>query len=572
MVEQRISPTTQVSVALARASDRKRIYAARHEVYARELRQHSENERRLLRDPLDERNEYIVAKRDGELLGFISLTSPGGQYSIDKYFDREHLALEFNSYLYEVRLLTVLPSHRGRLVTPLLMYAALRYVESHGGSQLVAIGRREVLDLYVRCGMKARGITTQAGAVQYELMTASTQEVRAAISARASQLSRIESSIQWQLPFPFRPAMHCVHGGSFWKVLGEGFRDLSRATEIVNADVLDAWFAPAPEVMAALQQNLPMLVRTAPPTHAEGMIRAISRARAVSEACVLAAPGSSALIFSAFQAWLCSKSRVLLLDPMYGEYRHVFENVIGCAVESVVGKIETGFRIDLDQVAERVTEGYDAVVLVNPNSPTGTLLPRSGLAKLFSRCEKTRFWIDETYVEFAGTENSVERLAAESANVFVCKSMSKAYALSGLRVAYMVGPGAEIAKLGKLVPPWAISLPAQVAAVAALSSSDYYNTQYRRTAELREQLAAELRNRCGIVAFPSVTNFLLCQLPAQTSDAADIVRRARTYEVFLRTGEEIHLSLGQRTIRIAVKGSEMNRKIIEVLSILYSRA
>ena len=111
-------------------------------------------------------------------------------------------------------------------------------------------------------------------------------------------------------------------------------------------------------------------------------------------------------------------------------------------------------------------------------------------------------------------------------------------------------------------------MPAQVAAVAALSSGDYYNAQYRRTAELREQLAAELRDRCGIVAFPSVTNFLLCVLPAQTSDAADIVRRARTYEVFLRTGEEIHLSLGQRTIRIAVKGPEMNRKIIEVLSTL----
>jgi len=112
------------------------------------------------------------------------------------------------------------------------------------------------------------------------------------------------------------------------------------------------------------------------------------------------------------------------------------------------------------------------------------------------------------------------------------------------------------------------AVPAQVAAVAALSSGDYYNAQYRRTAELREQLAAELRDRCGIVAFPSVTNFLLCVLPAQTSDAADIVRRARTYEVFLRTGEEIHLSLGQRTIRIAVKGPEMNRKIIEVLSTL----
>jgi len=561
--------SANIDVALATTDDREHIYAARYEVYARELRQHSENDRRSLRDPLDERNEYIVAKQGDEMLGFISLTPPGGKYSIDKYFDREHLALAFDKQLYEVRLLTVLSPHRGRLVASLLMYCALRYVESHGGSQLVAIGRREVLDLYTKCGMKGLGITTQAGEVHYELMTASTDEVHTAISGHALQLNRIERSVQWHLPFAFRPAAHCVHGGSFWEVLGDEFADLSRASEVVNADVLDAWFDPAPKVISALQQNLPMLVRTSPPTQAEGMVRVISRARAVPETCVLAAAGSSALIFSAFRAWLNSNSRVLLLDPMYGEYRHVFENVIGCTVESVVGKSANGFRMNLDQLAEQVTRGgYDAVVLVNPNSPTGTLLSRPELTKLFTRCAGTRFWVDETYIEFAGAEHSVEQFAAKSDNVFVCKSMSKAYALSGLRAAYMVGPESEIAKLGKLLPPWSVSLPAQVAAVAALSSADYYNKQYRRTAELREQLAAGLGERCGIIAFPSVTNCLLCELPAGAPDAADIVRRARKQNVFLRSGEEIHSSLGPRTIRIAVKGPEMNQRVIEVLETL----
>lgn len=568
MTVRAISPSAQIGVALACPADRELIYAARHEVYARELGQHIENDKRSLRDPLDKRNEYIAAKRDDELLGFISLTPPGGRYSIDKYFHRRQLPLEFNEKLYEVRLLTVLSAHRGRLVAPLLMYAALRYVESQGGSELVAIGRREVMDLYARCGMKALGISTKSGAVQYELMTASTEGVRATILAYARQLRKIEGSVDWQLPFAFRPATHCVHGGSFWEMLGDDFAHLSRAPALVNADVLDAWFDPAPEVIAALQENLPLLVRTSPPTHAEGMVRAISRARAVPERSVLPGAGSSALIFLAFKTWLTSKSRVLLLDPTYGEYRHVFENVIGCAAESVVGRSENRFRVDIDEVAARVAEGYDAVVLTNPNSPTGALLPRSELTALFSHFGDTRFWIDETYIEFAGTGNSVEQFAGESANVFVCKSMSKVYALSGLRAAYMVGPEAEIANLGKSVPPWAVSLPAQVAAVAALSSGDYYNAQYRRTAELREQLSEALRETCGIVAFPSVANYLLCELPAEAPDAAEIERRARKQQVFLRTGEGIHPSLGPRTIRIAVKNREMNLRAIEVLATL----
>jgi len=571
-VAQTISPCARIAVALACPGDRELIYAARHEVYARELRQHPENDRCLLCDPLDERNEYIVAKQDDDMLGFISITPPGGQYSIDKYFPRRGLTLQFDPRLYEIRLLTVLRPHRGRMVAPLLMYTALRYVESHGGSQLVAIGRHEVLALYTRCGMKALGIRTQAGAVHYELMTASTEDVHAAIAARAPQLSKIENSVEWRLPFRFRQRTHCLHGGSFWEILGDDFTHLAGATDIVNADVLDAWFAPAPAVMAALEQNLPLLVPTSPPTHAEGMIRAISRARAIPERCVLAAAGSSALIFSAFQAWLGSHSRVLLLEPLYGEYRHVLEDVIGCTVESIVGRSESGFRIDLDQVAERLEEPFDLVVLVNPNSPTGTLLPPAALKELLSDCKQSRVWVGETNVVFGGLENSVESLAASSANVFVCKSMSKVYALSGLRAAYLVGPEEKIAELGQIAPPWAVSLPAQVAAIAALSSGDYYNAQYLRTAEIRQQLAAELRERCGIVAFPSVTNFLLCELPLQASDAADMVRGARKRKLFMRAGEEIHPSLGPRTIRIAVKSPEMNGRMIQVLSALVQRS
>ena len=484
-----IVPTTSFSkrirVALVQPDDRPLIYAARHEIYARELRQHSENPKSSLSDPLDERNEYIVAKQGDELLGFVSLTPPGGLYSIDKYFRREQLPLEFNDGLYEVRLLSVLSAHRGRLVAPLLMYAALRYVGSHGGSRLVAIGRREVMDLYTRCGMKPHGITTKAGAVQFDLMTASIGEVNSTISAFARQLSRMNRSVDWQLPFPFHLSTHCEHGGSLWNAIGHDFTHIADAGQVINADVLDAWFEPAPAVMNALRENLALFVRTSPPTHAEGMVLAISQARTVPRACVLTAAGSSALIFLAFQNWLNSSSRALLLDPTYGEYRHVLENVIGCAVRSVVARKENCYRVDVHQVEQQVAEGCSLVVLVNPNSPTGTIMSRSALIRLFSRFENTRFWVDETYLEFAGAENSVEQFAAQSANVFVCKSMSKVYALSGVRAAYMVGPEAEIARLGRLIPPWAVSLPAQVAAVAALSSSDYYNAQYRRTAELR---------------------------------------------------------------------------------------
>src|SRR5207344_1800686 len=100
-----------------------------------------------------------------------------------------------------------------------------------------------------------------------------------------------------------------------------------------NADVLDAWFPPAPGVTDTLQAHLPWLLRTSPPTDCAGLVGAVATARGVAPENILPGAGSSDLIFRAFRHWLTAGSRVLILDPTYGEYSHVLEKVIGCTVD-----------------------------------------------------------------------------------------------------------------------------------------------------------------------------------------------------------------------------------------------
>ena len=88
--------------------DRRTIYGLRHRVYALELGQHAARPEAELTDSIDARNEYLTASVDDELVGFVSLTPPGGRYSIDKYIAREDLPFPIDSGLWEVRLLTVL--------------------------------------------------------------------------------------------------------------------------------------------------------------------------------------------------------------------------------------------------------------------------------------------------------------------------------------------------------------------------------------------------------------------------------------------------------------------------------
>ncbi len=229
----------------ATVEDRIAIYRARHEVYARELGQHAANSAGRLRDTLDDDNVYLVARVDGELGGFVSIT-PAGQpaYSIDKYFTRASLPFPVDDGLCEVRLLTVLKEHRGRELATLLMYGALRWVEAHGGKRIAAIGRREVLDLYQKVGLKSMGRRVEAGAVTYELLHATVAELREQAEQFGGLLERLEERTDWRLPFSFRKPAACFHGGAFFAAIGENFDHLERAENIINADVLDAWFPP----------------------------------------------------------------------------------------------------------------------------------------------------------------------------------------------------------------------------------------------------------------------------------------------------------------------------------------
>jgi histidinol-phosphate/aromatic aminotransferase/cobyric acid decarboxylase-like protein/GNAT superfamily N-acetyltransferase len=554
-------------LSVATESDRETIYRLRHEVYARELCQHASSHAGKLSDALDAANTYLVVKVADEIAGFISITSPDcAGYSIDKYVSREVLPFRFDRRLYEVRLLTVARAHRGCELATLLMYAAFRWVEAHGGTRVVAIGRHEVVEMYLRCGLEPVGLTVQSGAVIYDVLQATTTALRGRMKNFSGLLDRLESKTDWQLNFPFYKPAACFHGGAFFDAVGAKFDALERSRVIINADVLDAWFPPSPKVLAALQEHLPWLLRTSPPTGGEGLIEAIAQARGVTPENILPGAGSSDLIFRALRHWLTPSSHALILDPTYGEYAHVLECVIGCTVDRLTLARRNNYAVDLARLEAAFADNYDLIVVVNPNSPTGRHIARVELERIVGRAPaRTRVWVDETYIEYAGVGQSLEEFAARSENVIVCKSMSKVYALSGARAAYLCAGPHQLEPLRAITPPWVVSLPAQVAAVRALQDPDYYAVRYAETAALRKELAEQLR-LLGLEIVPGVANFILCHLPPAGPDAAAVVKRCREQNVFLRDAAAMSLQLGSHALRIAVKEAPTNQRMVEILS------
>ena len=260
-------------------------------------------------------------------------------------------------------------------------------------------------------------------------------------------------------------------------------------------------------------------------------------------------------------------SRALILDPSYGEYAHVLENVIKCSVERFPLCREDGYVVDLERLEAELSKGYDLAVLVNPNNPTSQHIPRQSLEELLSRVSPdTKFWIDEAYVDYVDHIESLERFAAASQNVVVCKTMSKVYALSGLRVGYLCGHKRLIEDLRMISPPWSVSLPGQMAAVMALQDPEYYSESYLDTHSLRIQLAEDLQSLGDLEIVPGVANYLLCHLPPHGPNTEETLDRCRVHNLFLRDVAGTSTGMGPRVFRIAVKDAATNRRVVEILS------
>ena len=142
--------------------------------------------------------------------------------------------------------------------------------------------------------------------------------------------------------------------------------------------------------------------------------------------------------------------------------------------------------------------------------------------------------------------------------------MSKVYALSGVRAAYLCGSPHLLETLKSLTPPWAVSLPAQAAAIAALNDPSYYQEQYTQTHALRARLKQALLALGITDIVDGVANFLLIYLPDHVQKDPFLAACQR-YGLYLRDASSMGKPIGPKAIRIAVKDDATMRKMVSIL-------
>lgn len=219
-------------------------------------------------------------------------------------------------------------------------------------------------------------------------------------------------------------------------------------------------------------------------------------------------------------------AEVLILEPAYAMYRFYAE-LAEARIRTVLYHAET-LTFPQEELLAAVTPETRAILISNPNNPTGTTLSREGIEEILIRAPRSAILIDEAYFEFCGI--TALPLIAEFPNLFVSRTFSKAYGMAGLRCGCLFSDARNLAFARKAQSPYSVNALAALAAVAAIDDRAYLDGYVAEVLATREFLYGELE-RFKVPFHHSAGNFILLKLGgrvgaicAQLSDVGVLIR------------------------------------------------
>ncbi len=267
--------------------------------------------------------------------------------------------------------------------------------------------------------------------------------------------------------------------------------------------------------------------------------------------------------------------RLLVIQPTFSEYAGAMDRV-GGEVTTVCAERTARYAIPVDRLCRMIdapkggTRSIDGLVLCHPNSPTGQACSLDDLTRLARAAHRRGTWliVDEAFADYC-PELSILPQAASWPHVVVLRSMTKFYALPGLRVGYAVARHAIARRLQRQLPPWSVNIMGQVAALAALRDLAHAKKSLRYMEKERRRFAASLAALPGCMVIPTCANYLFVELPHGWS-ARRVTERLRRDGLLIRDCSAVPGSHAG-AVRIAVRTRRENDRLIQALSLLFSR-
>ncbi len=345
-----------------------------------------------------------------------------------------------------------------------------------------------------------------------------------------------------------------VHGGRVVEVAeqtGAGEAELLDLSSNLNP-------LPPPDAKAVYYSALSKLGRY-PDNRYKTFVNAAAKFAGVKPENIVPGNGSNELI-RLFTECAVERGDVALIPfPAFDEYERACL-LFGAKIKHIPYKKITGLGgADLKNVK--------LLFLCNPNNPTGELIEREQVKALAELCSQsgTFLFVDEVFIELADPDHSIAAYACNSDHVFVLRSLTKTFAVPGLRVGYGVASSALARKLNNARLTWNLSVVGEGLGVFFLEKSgDYLERSRALIGKEREFLFEQLSAIPGLLPWRSRVNFMLIDISGTTLGSKELARRLLGHKIIVRDCSSFK-SLGNAYIRIAIRSREENIRFIKAL-------
>lgn len=354
-------------------------------------------------------------------------------------------------------------------------------------------------------------------------------------------------SSEGRVSAPSRP----VHGGlRAWELRGLGLSP----EEVLDFSASVNPLGPPPGLRDVLAQ---VDVSGYPDPEGLALREALSDLLGLGIECITLGNGSTEVVHLLARAFLTPGDAVVILSPTFGEYE-VACRLAGARIIKEVATEAEAFHWDLPRIGRQIRETMPRIVfLCNPNNPTGVYLDQASVESLAQAATPGLLALDEAYLPFIEQPWDSRPLLGRG-NVVLLRSMTKDYALPGLRLGYALAPAEVSASLVINQPSWSVNSLAQAAGLAALAHQGHVERGRRCVAEGKAYLQRHLGD-LGLKVWPSAANFLLIEV----GDGAALRARLLRQKVCVRDCTSFGLP---RYIRVGIRTMPECQRLIEALT------
>jgi len=323
------------------------------------------------------------------------------------------------------------------------------------------------------------------------------------------------------------------------------------------------FLGPPPGVLDKIKAYLPRIVHY-PEPNAGSLKEIIAGKFGLARDKIIIGNGAVDLIYQFVK--VLKPARVLILEPAFSEYELAVRSM-GGLVEHFNLTRDGNFKVAVAELKRKLGR-VELLFICNPNNPTGVLLERTEIIDLLNYALKQGVFllVDEAFIDFVEqpADYTVIDQVKQYSNLFVLRSLTKFYAIPGLRLGYGVVDEKLVRAMEFARDPWSINYLAQLAGELVFGDENYYNLSREKIKQERDYLYQELRKIKDIKVYKPTANYIFIDIARSKYNSGQLTELLAQEGLLIRDCQSYH-GLEKDFIRIAVRSRKDNLVLLKKL-------